>query len=660
GTGDAITFPYTISDGNGGTDIANVAVAIDNTPPVAQDDSATTTINTSVKVDVLADNGNGIDDDVDGDTLTITDINGTTPVVDTPISVTGGTVTLLGNGTLDIQPDGTGDVITFPYTISDGNGGTDIANVAVAIDNTPPVAQDDSATTTINTSVKVDVLADNGNGIDDDVDGDTLTITDINGTTPVVDTPISVTGGTVTLLAGGTLDIQPDGTGTAITFPYTISDGNGGTDTANVDVTIGNTAPVAQDDSATTTINTSVKVDVLADNGNGIDDDVDGDTLTITDINGTTPVVDTPISVTGGTVTLLSDGTLDIQPDGTGDAITFPYTISDGNGGTDTANVAVTIGNTPPVAENDTASTAINTLVNVDVLVDNGNGLDSDVDGDVLTITDINGTTPVVDTPITVVGGTVTLLSDGTLDIQPDGTGDAITFPYTISDGNGGTDTANVAVTIDNTPPVAQDDTASTMIDELVNVDVLANNGNGLDSDVDGDVLTITDINGTTPVVDAPITVVGGTVTLLSDGTLDIQPDGTGTAITFPYTISDGNGGTDTANVDVTIGNTAPVAEDDSASTMIDVLVNVDVLANNGNGLDSDVDGDTLTITDINGTTPVVDTPITVVGGTVTLLSDGTLDNKVTVPPVTDIGVSTTGVVPLISVIVNVSPSTSS
>ncbi|WP_233901252.1 Ig-like domain-containing protein, partial [Tenacibaculum piscium] len=68
-------------------------------------------------------------------------------------------------------------------------------------------------------------------------------------------------------LAGGTLDIQPDGTGTEITFPYTISDGNGGTDTANVAVTIGNTPPVAQDDSATTTINTSVKVDVLADNG---------------------------------------------------------------------------------------------------------------------------------------------------------------------------------------------------------------------------------------------------------------------------------------------------------------------------------------------------------------------------------------------------------
>ncbi|MEX6627367.1 Ig-like domain-containing protein [Tenacibaculum salmonis] len=626
GTGAAITFPYTISDGNGGTDTANVDVSIGNTAPVAQDDTASTTVDALVNLDVLASNGNGVDADVDNDPLTITDINGTTPVVGTAISVTGGTVTLLANGTLDIQPDGTGTAITFPYTISDGNGGTDTANVDVAIGNTAPVAQDDTASTTVDALVNLDVLASNGNGVDADADNDPLTIIDINGTTPVVGTAISVTGGTVTLLANGTLDIQPDGTGTAITFPYTISDGNGGTDTANVDVSIGNTAPVAQDDTASTTVDALVNLDVLASNGNGVDADVDNDPLTITDINGTTPVVGTAISVTGGTVTLLANGTLDIQPDGTGTAITFPYTISDGNGGTDTANVDVSIGNTAPVAQDDTASTTVDALVNLDVLASNGNGVDADADNDPLTITDINGTTPVVGTAISVTGGTVTLLANGTLDIQPDGTGAAITFPYTISDGNGGTDTANVDVSIGNTAPVAQDDTASTTVDALVNLDVLASNGNGVDADADNDPLTIIDINGTTPVVGTAISVTGGTVTLLANGTLDIQPDGTGAAITFPYTISDGNGGTDTANVDVAIGNTAPVAQDDTASTTVDALVNLDVLASNGNGVDADADNDPLTIIDINGTTPVVGTAISVTGGTVTLLSDGTLD----------------------------------
>ncbi|WP_394801530.1 Ig-like domain-containing protein, partial [Tenacibaculum piscium] len=111
------------------------------------------------------------------------------------------------------------------------------------------------------------------------------------------------------------------------------------------------------------------------------------------------------------------------------------------------------------------------------------------------------------------------------------------TFTVTDTDGTGCTSLASSNIVVNaqpNCPPVAQDDSASTTVDALVNVDVLANNGNGLDSDVDGDTLTITDINGTTPVVDTPISVTGGTVTLLSDGTLDIQPDGTGTAITFP------------------------------------------------------------------------------------------------------------------------------
>ncbi|MBE7691280.1 Ig-like domain-containing protein, partial [Tenacibaculum piscium] len=128
---------------------------------------------------------------------------------------------------------------TFTVTDTDGTGCTSLASSNIVVNaqpNCPPVAQDDTASTTIDALVNVDVLADNDNGVDADADNDPLTITDINGTTPVVGTPISVTGGTVTLLAGGTLDIQPDGTGTEITFPYTISDGNGGTDTADVTV----------------------------------------------------------------------------------------------------------------------------------------------------------------------------------------------------------------------------------------------------------------------------------------------------------------------------------------------------------------------------------------------------------------------------------------
>ena len=67
----------------------------------------------------------------------------------------------------------------------------------------------------------------------------------------------------------------------------------------------------------------------------------------------------------------------------------------------------------------------------------------------------------------------------------------------------------------------------------------------------------------------------------------------------FTYTISDGQGGSATATVSVTVTavNDAPAAADDAASTLEDTAVGIPVLAN-----DSDIDGDTLTVTLARGT----------------------------------------------------------
>ncbi|WP_233890754.1 Ig-like domain-containing protein, partial [Tenacibaculum piscium] len=181
------------------------------------------------------------------------------------------------------------------------------------------------------------------------------------------------------------------------------------------------------------------------------------DTLTITDINGTIPVVDTPISVTGGTVTLLSDGTLDIQPDGTGDAITFPYTISDGNGGNDTANVDVTIvpKDENPTAEPDTVSTLKDTPVTT------GNVLENDTVLDGATITKLDTTTTN--------GGIVVNNQDGTFTYTPasDFVGED-TFTYTLCDDDKPTpscSTATVTVNVASViEPIVDDYTATPVL----------------------------------------------------------------------------------------------------------------------------------------------------------------------------------------------------
>lgn len=87
----------------------------------------------------------------------------------------------------------------------------------------------------------------------------------------------------------------------------------------------------------------------------------------------------------------------------------------------------------------------------------------------------------------------------------------------------------------------------------------------------------------------------------------------------FTFTVTDGDGNTDSGTVAITVNpvNDAPVAVGDSASTTVDTEVTITVLAN-----DTDVDGDTLTVT--GATTPS--------HGTVTINTD----NTVTYSPATD------------------------
>src|SRR5581483_4056913 len=114
-----------------------------------------------------------------------------------------------------------------------------------------------------------------------------------------------------------------------------------------------NRPPVAFNDGATTSKNTSVSVPVLVN-----DVDPDGDVLTIIGVsptNGTASIVGTNIVFTPST--------------NFSGVATAGYTISDGNGGTNSALITISVTNRPPVATNDFAGTPRNTGVAVAVLV---------------------------------------------------------------------------------------------------------------------------------------------------------------------------------------------------------------------------------------------------------------------------------------------------
>ncbi len=535
----ADSFNYTISDGHGGSDTATVTLTITavNDAPIANDDNATTLEDTAVTIDVLAN-----DSDVEGDNMVVsavTEAGNGSVIINADNSVT---YTPDPDFNLNDSFEGT-DV--FTYTVSDGNGGTDMALVTIIVTpvNDPPVAADDSAATPEDTAVTINVVAN-----DLDVDGDVLTVTAV--TTPTNGIAILNADNTVTYLPG--LDFN----GVA-NFSYTITDGHGGSDTAVVTVAVNpaNDSPVAAEDYATTPEDTAVIINILAN-----DTDVDGDTLVVSAF--TTPAQ--------GTVTVNPDNTVTYTPDANyHGSDTFSYTVSDGHGGSDTAvvTIAITPVNDAPVANDDSISTAEDTAVTIDVLAN-----DADVDGDAL----------VVDSATQPGQGLITVNADNSITYTPDaGFAGEDSFSYSIIDGQGGADTAVVTVTVtaENDNPVANDDSATISEDTAVIIDVLAN-----DTDADGDALTV------------------ASVTQPANGAVAVNPDNTVTYTPvanfygsdhFSYTISDGHGGSDTALVTVTVTpvNDVPVAVDDSAITPQDTVVPVDVLAN-----DTDVDGDVLNV----------------------------------------------------------------
>ena len=526
----ADAFSYTVTDGNGGSAVGNVTVTVNgaNDAPVAKADMTTVSEDSANNaVDVLAN-----DVDADGDALTVTAV---TQGAHGSVAVAGGGVSYTP------APNFTG-TDSFTYTIGDGQGGVATAAVDVAVTpaNDAPAANADAASVLEDSANNpIDVLAN-----DADVDGDTLTVTAVT----------QGTQGSVSL-AAGVISYTPNANYVgADSFTYTVTDAHGATGTAAVSITVtnANDAPSANDDAASVAEDSaSHAIDVLAN-----DTDSDGDTLSLTAVtqggNGSVAIAGNGVAYTP-------------NPDFVG-TDRFSYTISDGSGGSDSAVVTVTVtnGNDAPVANADSATVGEDTAGNLIAVLGN----DTDLDSDALTVV------------------AVTQGANGAVAIAPGGVtytpnadyAGADSFTYTVSDGQGGSATAAVSVTVTsvNDAPVAVEDSIATGEDTPVNGNVLAN-----DTDVDGGALTATLVGSTA----------NGVLVLNPDGSFSYTPnlDFSGTD-SFTYTVNDGNGGSDTgtATIAVSAANDAPVAGNDSFSTNEDAALNVPAPGLLGNDADAD------------------------------------------------------------------------
>ena len=178
-----------------------------NGPPVANPDQLNTAEGTAGSTNVLEN-----DTDPDSDPLSI---ENWTDGANGSVSCSGSDCVYIPN-----DPDFSG-ADSFTYTVSDGQGGTDIGDVAVEVvpTNEEPSASDDSLTLAEDTSDSVDVFAN-----DTDDDGDPIAVETLE---PTAD------NGTVSCTVAGICTYTPDPNFEGFDiFTYTITDGQGGTDTA--------------------------------------------------------------------------------------------------------------------------------------------------------------------------------------------------------------------------------------------------------------------------------------------------------------------------------------------------------------------------------------------------------------------------------------------
>ena len=215
---------------------------------------------------------------------------------------------------------------------------------------------------------------------------------------------------------------------------------------------------------------------------------------------------------------------------GYGGPDSFNYTISDGNGGTDTAAVSITVTtNTPPTAVDDELQATSGNPISYFVLA---NDVDPDEpEGDFLTLT-----APTPDVETDTAHGTVTCADYGECEYTSDaGYLGADGFDYAIIDDSGASDSAHVAITVSaNGAPDAVDDTYARG-DDLV-LEVLTN-----DTDPEGEFFKITAV--TQPAHGA------ATISGDEDTVTYTQTSNFSATDSFTYTITDSGGGTDTATV---------------------------------------------------------------------------------------------------------------
>ena len=570
-----------VSDGTDTTDSVAEPLTVANVAPSADANTgAAYSINEGDDLVLAGDAG-----DVNtNDALTYTwDINGDGTFGDAGFTAATGTVTWAQLIALGIND--TGSPYNVVLRVSDGTDTTDSPAEPLTVANTAPAADANTgAAYSIDEGDDL-VLA----GAAGDVNtNDALTITwDINGDGTFGDAGFTAATGTVTWAQLDALGIND--TGSPYNVIVRVSDGTDTTDSPAEPLTVANTAPTA--DANTGAAYSIDEGDDLVLSGSGSDVN-SNDTLTYSwDINGDGTFGDAGFTAATGTVTWAQLEALapPINNDG---SYNVTLRVSDGTNSTDSAVEVLTVANVAPAADANTG--AAYSINEGDDLVLSGSGSDV-ITADSLTYAwDLNNDGIFGDAGLAAATGTVTWAQLQAL-VPPVNDEGSYTITLRVSDDDTYTDDT-APVTIANVAPTGNDDSGAAFTtdeDTGTTLDVLANDTDANSSD---NLLVQSPIDTATFSTKGLVVNNGLNISYLPNGQFEALNVGDSVTDRFIYTVSDGDGGTDTATVTVTIDgvNDAPTFSGFSGlldSVNEDTQVEITFADIAAQGDEADVDG---------------------------------------------------------------------
>ncbi|PHS03310.1 MAG: hypothetical protein COA78_18310 [Blastopirellula sp.] len=318
-------------------------------------------------------------------------------------------------------------------------------------------------------------------------------------------------------------------------------------------------------------------------------------------------------------------------------------TVSDGvNATNETFTVTVNEVDSTPVAVEDLYATSADTRLSISPVGVLTN--DTHSQGDLLTVTEVNGEATAVGTSVVLDSGAELILNaDGSFSYDPSGKFDELaagqsatdSFQYTVADSNGETSTTSVEITIEgvNEAPVAADDSFNT--DANTALTIAPNGVINNDQDIDnGDTLTVVSIEGNSEAMGNEIELASGALlSMNADGSLTYDPNGQYAELvddqsavdSFSYEVSDTQGAVSSANIEITI--TAPTSGQDQNAPPINAVPAQQEVDSDSVVEFSVANSNAISVSDPDAGNAIIETSIMVDSGSLTL-SDGFINAR--------------------------------